>query len=204
MMNSLGLGCSPIHNTYWLGIVPHTESLAVVAPIESVITCHVCPSSHVSLIPSAVAMYVVSPRVTIPPGATYCHSGPSWRNSQFFQVFPLSIERPQPLPTVPYQTWPRGPKANACTKSQEIECSDVSDEARIRSHSPLPTPRRNTKIPSPYVPTQVALSGARAIARTCTPHPDESGSGGTPCKAANNRRAVIRAASRQWGASESP
>src|SRR5882762_10415485 len=62
MMNSLGLGCSPIHNRYWLGIVDHTASLAVVAPIESVITCHVCPSSHVSLIPSAVATYVVSPR----------------------------------------------------------------------------------------------------------------------------------------------
>src|SRR6267143_6781089 len=145
MMNSLGLGCSPIHNRYWLGIVDHTASLAVVAPIESVITCHVCPSSHVSLIPSAVATYVVSPRVTIPPGATYCHSGPSWRNSQFFHVFPLSVESPHPFPTVPYQTCPRGPNANACTKSHEIARAAVSFDDRIRSQ--LPAPFRSTKMP---------------------------------------------------------
>src|SRR5437868_6120103 len=79
-------------------------------PIESVITRHVCPASHVSLIPSAVAMYVVSPRVRIPFGVTYCHSGPSWPNSQFFHVLPPSVDSPQPFPTVPYQISPCGPK----------------------------------------------------------------------------------------------
>src|ERR1041384_1500990 len=110
---------------------PQTGSFAVVVPIESVITCHVCPSSHVNLMPSAVAIYVVSPCVPIPPGVTYCHSGPSWPNSQFFQVLPPSVERPQPLPTVPYQISPRGPKPNAWTKSQEIACAAGSFEARI-------------------------------------------------------------------------
>ena len=152
--------------TYWLTIRPHTESFAVVAPIESVITRHVCPSSHVSLIPSAVAMYVVSPRVRIPFGVTYCHSGPSWPNSQFFHVLPPSVDSPQPFPTVPYQICPCGPKPNACTKSHEMACAAVSTDERIRSHSPRPTPFRSTKIPCPYVPTQMALLGARAIAST--------------------------------------
>src|ERR1044071_3954375 len=155
---------------------PQTGSFAVVVPIESVITCHVCPSSHVNLMPSAVAIYVVSPCVPIPPGVTYCHSGPSWPNSQFFQVLPPSVDSPQPLPTVPYQISPRGPKPNAWTKSQEIACAAVSGDERIGSQ--LPAPFRRTKMPSPYVPTQIALSGARATARTCTPQPDESGSGG--------------------------
>src|SRR4026207_1355659 len=123
--------------------------------------------------PSAVAMYVVSPRVASPLGVPSCLSGPSCPTSQFFHVFPPSVDSPQPLPTVPYQIWPRGPNPNAWTKSQEMEWAAVSDDARIRSHSPLPTPLRNTKIPCPYVPTQIALSGARAMASTCTPHPDE-------------------------------
>ncbi len=176
--------------TYWFRILPHTGSLAVVAPIESVMTRQVCPSSHVSFIPSAVAMYVVSPRVTIPFGVTYCHSGPSCPNSQFFHVFPPSVESPQPLPTVPYQICPRGPKPNACTKSHEIACAAVSDDEWMRSHtrpaSPVPSPGRKTKIPCPYVPTQIALSGARAIASTCTPQPDESGSGGICCPASGD------------------
>ena len=54
---------------------------------------------------------------------------------------------------------------------------------------PLPTPHSppsKTKIPCPYVPTQIALSGARAIASTCTPQPDESGSGGICCPASGD------------------
>src|SRR5258706_12644079 len=42
--------------TYWLRIVPITGSCVVVAPMESVITDHVAPSSQVTLIPSAVAI----------------------------------------------------------------------------------------------------------------------------------------------------
>src|SRR2546430_16144984 len=57
----------------------------------------------------------------MPLGATYCHSGPSCVNSQLVQVFPPSVERPQPLPTVPYQIAPSGPNPNAWTKSQEME-----------------------------------------------------------------------------------
>src|ERR1041384_491982 len=158
---------------------PQTGSFAVVVPIESVITRHVCPSSHVNLIPSAVAIYVVSPCVPMPSNATYCHSGPSWANSQFFQVLPPSSDNPQPLPTVPYQISPRGPKPNACTKSQEIACAAVSLDDRIRSQ--LVAPFRNTKIPCPYVPTQAAPSGAGTPRSTCTPHPDESGNGGICC-----------------------
>src|SRR6185436_16781341 len=127
----------------------------------------------------------------MPFGATYCHSGPSCPNSQFFQVLPPSVDSPQPLPTVPYQICPRGPNPNACTKSQEMECAAISDDERIRSHtlppSPVPRPGRKTKIPCPYVPTQIALSGARAIASTCTPHPDESGRGGIAALWSNAR-----------------
>ena len=54
----------------------------------------VVPSSVVIWSPSAVAMTVVSPRVTMPSGATYCHSGPSWSKVQFFQVCPPSSESP--------------------------------------------------------------------------------------------------------------
>ena len=105
---------------YWFWIRPITGSFAVVAPAESVITAHVLPSSLVTLTPSAVEMYVVSPNVKIPFGATYCHSGPNSRNSQFRHVLPPSVESPQPFPTVPYQICPRGPNPNACTKSQEM------------------------------------------------------------------------------------
>src|SRR5436190_6443593 len=177
---------STILKTYWWSILPHSESRVVVAPIESVITRQVCPSSHVSFIPSAVAMYVVSPRVTIPPGATYCHSGPSWANSQFFHVLPPSSDNPQPLPTVPYQISPRGPNPNAWTKSHEIACAAVSFDERTCSH--LPSPFLNTEIPCPYVPTQAEPSGAGTLASTCAPHPDESGSGAIVCPASGAKQ----------------
>src|ERR1041384_49159 len=111
----------------------------------------------------------------MPLGATYCHSGPSCPNSQFFHVLPPSVESPQPLPTVPYQISPLGPNAKAWTKFQEIECAAVSRDERICSQ--LVAPFRNTKIPWPYVPIQIERSGANERARTCTPKPDESGSG---------------------------
>src|SRR6266540_3104429 len=118
----------------------------------------------------------------IPFGVTYCHSGPSCPNSQFFHVLPPSVESPQPLPTVPYQISPRGPKPNACTKSHEIACAEVSPDERIRSQtrppSPVPRPDLSTKMPCPYVPTQMELSGARASARAWTPQPVESGKRG--------------------------
>ena len=85
--------------------------------------------------------------MTIPFGATYCHSGPSWRNSQFFQVRPPSAETPQPLPTVPYQTSPCDPNAKAWTKSQEMELAVVSSECAMCSHALAPG--RSTKIPCP-------------------------------------------------------
>src|SRR6266571_7052587 len=115
----------------------------------------------------------------MPFGATYCHSGPSWPNSQLRHVLPLSLETPQPLPTVPYQTSPLGPNANPLMKLNEIECALVS-----RTYfwcSQVCEPRRSTKMPSPYVPTQMAESGARASARTCTPNPVLSGSAGIDC-----------------------
>src|ERR1044072_7151805 len=123
---------------------PQTGSFAVVVPIESVITCHVCPSSHVNLMPSAVAIYVVSPCVPIPPGVTYCHSGPSWPNSQFFHVLPPSVERPQPLPTVPYQISPRGPKPHAWTKYHEIACA----VSRAEITSAMPHAAYRTRLPT--------------------------------------------------------
>src|SRR5206468_123631 len=113
----------------------------------------------------------------MPLGATYCHSGPSWPNSQLRHVLPLSVDRPQPLPTVPYQTWPLGPNANPLMKLNEIECALVS-----RTYfwcSQVCAPRRSTKMPSPYVPTHTPESGARANASTCTPNPVLSGSWGT-------------------------
>src|SRR6266480_2335184 len=136
-------------------------------------------SSDLSLIPSAVPTYTVSPRVTMPLGATYCHSGPSSLSCQLVQVLPPSVDRPHPLPTVPYQIAPFGPNPKACTKSKEIVRPVVSLECLICSQ--LPAPGRRTKIPCPYVPTQRALSGARASASTCTPKPDVSGSGGKVC-----------------------
>jgi hypothetical protein len=54
--------------------------------------------------PSAVATMVVSPRMPMPFGTTYCHSGPSCVKLQLRQVVPPSVESPHPLPTVPYQT----------------------------------------------------------------------------------------------------
>src|SRR6266567_2462405 len=141
-------------STYRLRSRPHGWG-ADSAPLESVISAQVAPRSHDSLIPSAVPTYTVSPRVTMPLGATYCHSGPSCLSSQF------------------------GPNAKACTKSKEIVRPVVSLERR--SCSQLPAPCRRTKIPCPYVPTQTALSGARARASTCTPKPVVSGSGGSDC-----------------------
>src|SRR3989440_3058596 len=167
-------------STYWSGSRP-TTCWAVVAPAESVISAHVAPRSHDSLIPSAVATYMVSPRVTMPLGATYCHWGPSCLSSQLVQVLPPSVERPHPFPTVPYQISPFGPNPKACTKSKEIVRPVVSLERR--SCSQLPAPCRRTKIPCPYVPTQTALSGARARASTCTPKPVVSGSGVSVCPA---------------------
>ncbi len=92
-----------------------------------------------------MAITVVSPRTTIPSGMTYCHSGPSCSNAQLRQVRPPSVERPQPLPTVPYQISLRGPNAIACTKSMEIEVP--LESRRIRSQVSLPGGRR--KMPSP-------------------------------------------------------
>src|SRR5436853_6001284 len=121
--------------TYWSGTRP-TTCWAVVAPAESVISAQVAPRSDESLIPSAVPMYTVSPRVTMPLGATYCHSGPSCLNSQLVQVLPPSVDNPQPLPTVPYQIAPSGPNPNAWTKSQEMERAAGSGLLRIRSQVP--------------------------------------------------------------------
>src|SRR5689334_24708303 len=112
----------------------------------------------------------------MPLAATYCHSGPSWSPVQLVQVFPPSVESPQPLPTVPYQTSPAGPNPIALTKSNEMDRAVESAEWLSRSQAPAPA--RSTKIPCPYVPTQIALSGARAIASTWTPKPVLSGSGG--------------------------
>src|SRR5256885_8665533 len=167
-------------STYRLRSRPHGWDAAS-APLESLISAQVTPRSHDSLIPSAVPTYTVSPSVTMPLGATYCHSGPSCLSSQLVQVLPPSVERPHPFPTVPYQLSPFGPNPKACTKSKEIVRPVVSLERR--SCSQLPAPCRRTKIPCPYVPTQTALSGARARASTCTPKPVVSGSGGSVCPA---------------------
>src|SRR5690348_11298937 len=126
----------------------------------------------------------------MPFGATYCHSGPSWPNSQLRHVLPLSVERPQPLPTVAYHTSPLGPNANPLMKLNEIECALVSREYFICSQ--VCAPRRNTKMPSPYVPTQIAESGARASASTWTPKPLESGSAGIACAASEGVMASTR------------
>src|SRR5213595_4171509 len=133
-------------STYWLRNRPHGCG-AVPAPAESVISTQVVPRSHVSLMPSAVPTYTVSPRVTMPLGATYCHSGPSCLNSQLVQVLPPSVDRPHPFPTVPYQISPFGPNPKAWTKSKEIVRPVVSLECLICSQ--LPAPCRRTKIPCP-------------------------------------------------------
>src|SRR5439155_17873702 len=135
-------------STYWLRSRPQGCG-AVSAPLESVISTHVVPRSQDTLMPSAVPTYTVSPRATIPLGATYCHSGPSCLSSQLVHVLPPSVDRPHPFPTVPYQISPFGPNANAWTKSKEIERAVVSLECLICSQ--LPAPCRRTKIPCPYV-----------------------------------------------------
>src|SRR5207245_11711787 len=152
--------------TYWSGTRP-TTCWAVVAPAESVISAQVAPRSQDSLIPSAVPMYTVSPRVAMPLGATYCHSGPSCLNSQLVHVVPPSVDSPQPLPTVPYQISPAGPNPNACTKSHEIERTLESLECR--SCSQPAAPGLSTKVPCPEVPTQIARAVARARESPCTP-----------------------------------
>src|SRR5437762_9852761 len=139
-------GPAAMADTYWLLRRP-TTCWAVVAPAESVISAQVAPRSDESLIPSAVPMYTVSPRVTMPLGATYCHSGPSCLNSQLVQVLPPSVDRPHPFPTVPYQISPFGPNPKAWTKSKEIVRPVVSLECLICSQ--LPAPCRRTKIPCP-------------------------------------------------------
>src|SRR5437867_9124738 len=103
-------------STYRLRSRPHRCG-AVTPPPESVISTHVVPRSQDTLMPSAVPTYTVSPRATIPLGAAYCHSGPSCLSSQFVQVLPPSVDRPHPIPTVPYQISPPGPHPTACTKS---------------------------------------------------------------------------------------
>jgi hypothetical protein len=113
--------------------------------MESVITCQDVPASQDTFTPSAVATYTVSPRSTMPLGATYWYSGPSWRNVQLVHVRPWSSDFPQPLPSVPYQTRPEGSNANACTKPHEMLVPVVS--FTIRRHSAAP--RSSTKIPSP-------------------------------------------------------
>src|SRR6266581_3016069 len=133
-------------STYRLRSRPHRCG-AVTPPPESVISTQVAPPSHDSLMPSAVPTYTVSPRVTMPLGATYCHAGPSCLSSQFVQVLPPSVDRPQPFPTVPYQISPFGPNPKAWTKSKEIVRPVVSLECLICSQ--LPAPCRRTKIPCP-------------------------------------------------------
>src|SRR3989442_1140220 len=133
-------------STYWLRRRPH-RCRAVAAPAESVISAQLAPRSPESLMPSAVPMYTVSPRVAMPFGATYCHSGPSAPSSQLVQVLPPSVDSPQPFPTVPYQTAPLEPNPKACTKSQEMECAAESFAWRMCSQ--LEAPERSTKIPCP-------------------------------------------------------
>src|SRR5216684_5088758 len=133
-------------STYWLRSRPQRCG-AVSAPVESVISDQVVPWSQDSLMPSAVPTYTVSPRVTMPFGATYCHSGPSCLSSQLVQVLPPSVDRPHPFPTVPYQISPFGPNPKAFTKSKEIVRAVESLECF--SCSQLPAPLRSTKIPCP-------------------------------------------------------
>src|SRR3989442_152546 len=133
-------------STYWLRSRPQRCG-AVGAPAESLISDQVVPWSQDSLMPSAVPTYTVSPRVTMPFGATYCHSGPSCLSSQLVQVLPPSVDRPHPFPTVPYQISPFGPNPKAFTKSKEIVRAVESLECF--SCSQLPAPLRSTKIPCP-------------------------------------------------------
>src|SRR5213595_716161 len=133
-------------STYWLRSRPQGWG-AVIAPAESVISAQVVPRSHDSLMPSAVPTYTVSPRVTMPLGATYCHSGPSCLSSQLVHVLPPSVERPHPFPTVPYQISPLGPNPKAWTKSKEIVRAVESSECLTCSQPPAPL--RSTKMPCP-------------------------------------------------------
>jgi hypothetical protein len=106
-------------------------------PVESTMAVQVRPSLVVCCIPSAVATHVVSRCVTIPDGATYCHSGPSSWKVQFRHVRPPSIDTPHPLPIVPYQICPRGPKAMA-SRPQDVNAATIGADpcpcARIGSH----------------------------------------------------------------------
>src|SRR2546425_480025 len=152
-----------------------------------------------TLFPYTTLFRSVSPRVTIPLGATYCHSGPSCEKSQLVHVVPPSVDSPQPFPTVPYQISPPGPNPNACTKSHEMEWVLVSLECLICCQ--LPAPGRSTKMPCPYVPTQRALSGARARASTRTPKPVLSGSGGRDwaLDGSGERRKIMLASNAEHG-----
>jgi hypothetical protein len=98
----------------------------------------------VTLAPGEPVPASVSARMTIPLGATYCHSGPSCENVQFFQVRPPSVERPQPLPIVPTHTVPFASNARAWMKSIDSDVFDVS--LTMRRHVP---PRSRTKMPRP-------------------------------------------------------
>ena len=144
-------------------------------PIASPNAIQWSPSSVVTCRPSAVPMTTVSPLVTMPSGATYCHSGPSARYAQFFQVWPVSVERPHPLPTVPYQISPLGPKAIAFTKSNESEVVSPLLFAMCRQVSGGPPARGRTKIPRPYVPIQMSPLDRVACVRILVGIPAESG-----------------------------
>src|SRR2546428_6336171 len=133
-------------STYRLRSRPHGCG-AVTPPPASVTSAQGAPRSPDSFMPSAVPTYTVSPRVTMPLGATYCHAGPSCLSSQFVQVLPPSVDRPHPFPTVPYQISPLGPNPKAWTKSKEIVRAVESSECLICSQ--LPAPLRSTKMPCP-------------------------------------------------------
>ncbi len=105
-------------------------------PVLSTMAVQLSPSSVVTSRPSAVATTVVSPSVTIPSGATYCHSGPSSSKVQLRQLWPPSVETPQPLPTVPYHTCPPGPNPNAWTKSHAMDPGAVSETMCCHSAAP--------------------------------------------------------------------
>src|SRR5437762_641566 len=133
--------------------------------------------------PRSVPTHMRLPVSGASPRTRLTHSSPGGAHrtgvGNSVQVRPPSVERPHPLPTVPYQIAPFRPNTLACTKSKQIVRPVVSLECLICSQ--LPAPGRRTKIPCPYVPTQRALSGARASASTCTPKPVVSGSGGSDC-----------------------
>ena len=94
---------------------------------------------------------------------------------------PPSRESPQPLPTVPYQISPRGPKAKACTKSH--------GDAGAGGVVPDPLPGLAPRPAAGRSPARRSRPRARRPDRgptvsTCTPQPVESGSGGSAWAAA--------------------